>query len=337
MTTKPRPRTKSIESGHPRFTSPGPNAGPDNYEGLPDAMFQRPHFTRTAEIVSTRYFYQHSTLVDGDTPVYYRDAEDKQRFFKPDCYVVHDVDQVAIRRRNGYYIDEVGKPPDFALEIASVSTAGNDLGFKRNLYAKLGIREYWRFDPTPGSEHYGEKLVGEVLVDRAYHRLELHETTDGSVWGHSEVLGMDLYWDYGIVDKGSWEDGVLRFYDPVKDQFLVSLLESEIERIALQATLGIETYRTEEQIEQAIALTMLRTEREVRLRVERELQSERAALQSERAARESERAALQSERAALQSERAARESERTAAEARERQLLEELRRISQRQQQPPQE
>ena len=45
---------------------------------------------------------------------------------------------------------EVGKPPDFVLEVASESTASNDTGDKRDLYARMGVAEYWRFDASGG-------------------------------------------------------------------------------------------------------------------------------------------------------------------------------------------
>ena len=42
---------------------------------------------------------------------------------------------------------EVGKPPDWVLEVASSSTGAEDVGRKRDLYARIGVPEYWRFDP----------------------------------------------------------------------------------------------------------------------------------------------------------------------------------------------
>ena len=65
---------------------------------------------------------------------------------------------------NTYLLWEVGKAPDFVLEIGSKSTANADLVRKRELYAELGVGEYWRYDAT-GGEFYGEPLVGERLVD----------------------------------------------------------------------------------------------------------------------------------------------------------------------------
>ena len=92
----------------------------------------------------------------------------------------------------------MGKAPDFVIEIASPSTAANDLGHKRDMYAELGITEYWRFDPT-GGDFYGQPLAGERLVDGEYQSYELQVGDDGSVSGYSELLGLIFYWDGGRV------------------------------------------------------------------------------------------------------------------------------------------
>ena len=114
-----------------------------------------------------------------------------------------------------YRVWEAGKFPDFVLEIGSPSTADNDLGAKRELYAHLGALEYWRYDPT-GGEHYGEPLVGEYLVEGEYRRFEMMDDTDGLPRAHSPLLNLDL----------RWEEGRLRFYDPASGRWLENNAES---------------------------------------------------------------------------------------------------------------
>ena len=111
------------------------------------------------------------------------DKTDGNRRLQPDCFIAFDVDAEAVRYNlPNYWIWEVGKPPDFVMEIASPTTFENDLGDKRDMYAELGIAEYWRFDPT-GGELYGLPLVGERLVDGEYQEYRLHVEPDGTVWG----------------------------------------------------------------------------------------------------------------------------------------------------------
>ena len=199
MTTKLPPSSRS-RAGLPehahlpaddRSVRPDPGA-PDDYEPLPDAMQQLDHVIDSIQVIRTFFGGQPGVLVHGDSPVYYLDEAGRQRIFRPDCYVAFGVNPIAIRRRNGYFIRDVGKVPDFVLEVASVSTYRNDLGFKRDLYARLGIGEYWRFDAT--GEYYPEPLAGETLIQGEYRRLDVHPGADEIPRGHSPTLGLDLCW-----------------------------------------------------------------------------------------------------------------------------------------------
>ena len=154
--------------------------------------------------------------------------------FQPDLYVASGVDANAIRERNGYVIWEAGKPPDFALEVASESTNARDTAEKPGLYASVGITEYWRVDPT-GGDLYGYALAGDVLVDGVYHPIELHTEEDGTIWGYSGVLDLCLCWnpswDWDVDDESK-----LRFYDRKTGRYLcdISLVEAERDEAVAQ-------------------------------------------------------------------------------------------------------
>ena len=195
---------------------------------LPDGSEQYHEFLQVNTLLQGRYADQPTTIVSGNTFVYY-DQGAAWRSISPDCYVAFDVDPEDIRRHNHYRIWVVGKPPDFALEIASEHTAQNDLHDKRELYAIIGIGEYWRYDPTPDSRYYGEPLVGERLGDDGmYHRLPVAPDADGRPRGYSPALGLDLV----------QEDGELRLYDPLTGEWLKSYEEEQAARIAAQAKLA---------------------------------------------------------------------------------------------------
>ena len=135
---------------------------------------------------------------------------------QPDYYVAFGVDEESIRRRRLYLPWEVGKVPDFALEMASDTTYRNDLQRKPGIYARIGIREYWRFDPT-GGELYGEPLYGGTLVNGEYQPIELTMEPDGVLKGYSAVLQVSLCW----IEEGNR----LRFYDPAAGSYLSTLPE----------------------------------------------------------------------------------------------------------------
>ena len=187
---------------------------PDDYEPLPDAMLQLPDFLYAVTALQAFFWGRPGVLVSGDTPVYYIDYEGDQQIVRPDCYVSFGVNPISIRRRNGYFISEAGKSPDFVLEIASETTHTNDTSFKRELYARLGVTEYWRFDSE--GTFYPEPLAGELLVNGEYTPIETVTGPDLIIRGHSPILGLDLCWD----------DNILRYYDPVAQGFLLNLLES---------------------------------------------------------------------------------------------------------------
>ena len=119
---------------------------------LPDGPEQEPKFT---EIVGTVREYLHDrpdVIVSGNTFVYY-DDEGARRRVAPDCYVAFGVSEADIPPYNSCLIWRMGKPPDFALEIGSESAAGIDTGRQRIIYTRIGISEYWRYDPTANSKH----------------------------------------------------------------------------------------------------------------------------------------------------------------------------------------
>ena len=133
----------------------------------------------------------------------------RHRIRIPDLSVTLDGDGDLVEEQGGYAIDSQGKPLDFALEIASLTTGETDYTDKRLDYEEFGVREYWRFDST-GGEFHDAPLAGDRLVDGRYRPIEIVEEPDGLLWGYSEVLGVELCWD----------EGILRLRDPRTGEFL---------------------------------------------------------------------------------------------------------------------
>ena len=185
---------------------------------LPDGEYQAPLYIRVVGTLRVHFRDVQGARVNGDTFIYYVEGNPR-RSVSPDCYVALDLPTESIEsieRNNVYLLWEVGKAPDFVLEIGSPSTADRDLGLKRDLYAELGVSEYWRYDES-GGDFYGEPLVGERLVDGEYQRIELRHESDGGTWSHSDILGLDL----------RWSDGELRFWDPMAGNWLLSHEEAQ--------------------------------------------------------------------------------------------------------------
>ena len=148
----------------------------------------------------------------GDMLIYYR-MNDNETRVAPDVFVVFGTPK---HKRNSWIVWREGKAPDIVMELASGSTWRRDMVEKRDIYAEMGVMEYWRFDPT--SNYFIPPLVGERLGDSEYRTIEQTTNRDGLVWGHSTVLGLDIC---------ALPDGNLRFYDPDSGQWLRTLRESE--------------------------------------------------------------------------------------------------------------
>ena len=148
-----------------------------------------------------------------------REATNDAEQFVPDVVVTFGVNSQAIVERNGYVISEVGKPPDFVLEVASRSTGRRDYTVKRDGYAGYGVQEYWRFDHTGGRFH-DAALAGDTLVEGQYQSLPIHIDANGLIWGRSLVLGLDL----------CWEDGEFRLRNPSTGEYLPTPSEMQAER-----------------------------------------------------------------------------------------------------------
>ena len=117
------------------------------------------------------------------------DASNEEQRFAPDCMVAFGVeDPDDMEARNCYVIAEVGKPPDFVLEVGSRSTGRQDYTVKRDAYLGYGVPEYWRFDHTGGRYHVSA-LAGDVLVAGEYQPVEITHEPDALVPGHSAVQG----------------------------------------------------------------------------------------------------------------------------------------------------
>ncbi len=189
----------------------------------PDAMQQLPFIAMVLYILRNFFSRRSDVLVNGEGYLCV-DTRIRPGQLKPDCVVAFGVDPKAIEERNGYVINEVGKPPDFVLEIGSPSTGVADYTTKRDGYARYGVTEYWRFDPSGGRNH-DRPLAGDVLVDGQYEPVPMNYESEDTIWGHSAMLGLDLY----------WQDGNLRFYDPAIAEFLPDFDEVKSERDAERA------------------------------------------------------------------------------------------------------
>ena len=157
-------------------------------------------------------------VVAGNLFVYYREGDPGSRV-APDILVMFGASGKHYRHSWQVW-REGGVAPSFVLEVASESTWRTDAGPKRDIYAAMGVTEYWRHDPEPLRNFLPSALIGERLVDGEYRPMSVYTDGAGTLRGHSEVLGLD------ICVRDSFD---LRLYDPIAEQWLLSPDEKETE------------------------------------------------------------------------------------------------------------
>ncbi len=163
-------------------------------ERVEDGMLQDRPIYRIAHLLRERYEDRPDVFISGTVFISY-DITDGNRRVGPDLLIAFDVNSAGIREGlPNYWIWEVGKAPDFVMEVASPSTAANDLGPKRELYQRIGVQEYWRLDPT-GGELYGRAITGERLVNGEYEEYPPEYGEGGQERGYSELLDVVFAWD----------------------------------------------------------------------------------------------------------------------------------------------
>ena len=165
-------------------------------------------------------------VVAGNLFVYYREGDPGSRV-APDIMVVFGASGKHYRHSWQVW-REGGAVPSFVLEVASESTWRTDAGPKRDIYAAMGVAEYWRHDPEPMRNFLPSPLIGERLVDGEYRPMSVYTDGSGTLRGHSPILGLDI-----CVRDGS----DLRLYDPAAGQWLLSPDEKETELSEAQAEL----------------------------------------------------------------------------------------------------
>jgi len=126
-------------------------------------------------------------------------------------------------------------PPDCVIEVASQSTADNDLGIKKTWYAWMGVREYWILDPIDSNDpaHFERgvllpdgPLMGWRLEQSRYEPLKTFWDAAARTWtAYSSVLDCDILLSQELHREET--DGGYRILDPETGEPLASSNEKD--------------------------------------------------------------------------------------------------------------
>jgi Uma2 family endonuclease len=198
-------------------TSPPPRARRVHYpesDGKPLGETDQYRDLMTDLIFALKLFLKNRrAYVAGNLFVYFEEGNPKA-VVAPDVFVILGVQQ---RRRRTYRAwDEGMRLPDVVIELTSKKTDVADQSTKPELYARLGVRELFLFDPY--GEYLQPRFQGFRLVNGAYQLME-----DYPLW--SAILGLEL----------REEDNALRLYNPRTGERLRTAEEVELARLAAEA------------------------------------------------------------------------------------------------------
>lgn len=135
------PRREELHHGQVVLMAPSPNV---NHNSISSNIFRI--FDRYLDKKRCKPF------MDG-TDVYLTEDD----VFVPDMMVVCDRSKIKWNGIHG--------APDLVVEVLSLGTAKRDRGYKKDVYEKSGVREYWIVSPQ-------EKTVEVYLLEDGHFRLD---------------------------------------------------------------------------------------------------------------------------------------------------------------------
>ena len=200
----------------------------------------RDYLTYSVEALQLYFQDRENVYVSGNLFIYYQQGS-PSAVIAPDVFVIFGVEK---KLRMSYKTwEENNRLPQFILEITSKTTQIQDEEDKPIKYARLGVREYFQYDPT--GDYLNPQLKGATLSEGKYESKIAIKIDERDYKIVSEVLGLELH-----LRKGK-----LRFFDSTTGEYLRSYqeielarqqaeLESQQERIARQ--------QAEERIKEAI-------------------------------------------------------------------------------------
>jgi Uma2 family endonuclease len=128
-------------------------------------------------IGALRHHFRHRSdyYIIGNIFLFYEEKNPDARR-SPDVMLVKGV-STAPPERESFKVWEEKAVPNLVIELTSKGTADEDQGPKKELYQRLGVREYLLFDPL--GEYLTRPLVAYRLIGGQYE--ELQPAVDGGV------------------------------------------------------------------------------------------------------------------------------------------------------------
>ncbi|HNS00809.1 MAG TPA: Uma2 family endonuclease [Anaerolineae bacterium] len=181
-----------------------------------------------------QYYRNDADVYVAANMLFYYEEGNISAFKVPDVFVVKGI---AKRDRRVYKLWQEQKAPSVVFEITSRGTRRDDIGEKRTFYERLGVQEYYLFDPL--GEYLSPRLRGYVLEGLRFRSVEA--ASDGSL--PSRELNL-------ILRPEEW---LLRVVDPATGQPLPTIDEAVKRMTDALDRARIEAQRAESEAQRAAA------------------------------------------------------------------------------------
>ncbi len=138
------------------------------YEIIDGDLFMVPSPNENHQRTLSNIFYIFSHYVrENDTGIVYCAPFDiifsEEDIVQPDIIFISNENKKIITKEN------IRGAPDLLVEILSPSTSKRDIGIKKKLYARNGVKEYWIVDPENEIVEVF-RLCGKEYQSKKYHK-----------------------------------------------------------------------------------------------------------------------------------------------------------------------
>jgi Uma2 family endonuclease len=153
-------------------------------EPMAESDLHRKEMTYLIDALGQHFARDANVYVAGNLFLYYKKG-DPRSVVAPDLFVVKGV---AKRDRKVFKLWEEGQPPSLVVEVTSGSTKDEDIAKKKPIYERLGVEEYFLFDPL--GDYLDPRLQGFRLIRGRY--ASARPEADGSLISRTTAVTFRL-------------------------------------------------------------------------------------------------------------------------------------------------
>ena len=197
------------------------------------------HGNETWELIQAlRHFLrdQPDVYVGGNLFVYYEEGNPRA-VVCPDVFVARGVPKLVTRggreeKRRTYKLWEEGRAPSMVIEVTSKSTRDEDEEEKKVKYARLGVEEYFLYDPL--GEYLEPRLQGFRLLGDRYRPIQPHAAEEAAARRHAEEQAAEEATARREAEERAAEEAAARQQEAAarrKSEERAAALEAEVARL----------------------------------------------------------------------------------------------------------